>query len=488
MVSTYFTPVSLPNWEKRLSFAVWTFHSLAAFVIAYNVSTGSLSRWIGHWLEKSSYSDDLRIDNSDNEWKVFRLGVYHMASSNLFNSLGFYLITKLFDGAASQILLVTLGIATQVHMTSLRCMAFVLLFSLVVVCLAKKTQSKTLVWVLCIAFVIKAHEYLPYTVGLHTFYREFNVYLYNAFKLLNFCLYLCRNPEINYRDIFMEHMLYVSYLPYSMSLIVRFEDFQNQIRERLKAGPQLPNKNCLIFGLRVIFWMFVYDILLHFIHVNALFNSPFTVIDQLDKYELASVAYVAGQFFHLKYVVIFGLPSFFAMVDGMIPPPPPICISRVSRYSRMWRHFDYGLYQFLKHNVYLPLMMPVLPLHLSILRGLGTLVAVFSVVIAWHGLRFHTLCWVSLSALELIIEKIGKAIWSTEQFQQFKNRIGELNTRRIIAIGMLATVIPGIFGVFFFLGQEGIGETVFSKLLYGGLKDMLTLNVRIDRQAQRFTS
>ncbi|VDL68473.1 unnamed protein product [Nippostrongylus brasiliensis] len=55
--------------------------------------------------------------------------------------------------------------------------------------------------------------------------------------------------------------------------------------------------------------------------------------------------------FFLKYVVLFGFPALFAYIDGMRPPAPPICISRVSLYSRMWRHFDVGLYQFLKNQV-----------------------------------------------------------------------------------------------------------------------------------------
>ena len=57
-----------------------------------------------------------------------------------------------------------------------------------------------------------------------------------------------------------------------------------------------------------------------------------------------------GAFFHLKYVVIFGLPAIFALIDGMEPPDGPICISRVSLYSKIWRGFDRGLYAFFKVN------------------------------------------------------------------------------------------------------------------------------------------
>ncbi|EPB65223.1 hypothetical protein ANCCEY_15713 [Ancylostoma ceylanicum] len=158
----------------------------------------------------------------------------------------------------------------------------------------------------------------------------------------------------------------------------------------------------------------------------------------------------------------------------MRPPPPPICISRVSRYSRMWRHFDAGLYQFLKNQVYIPLLKAELPTALAIIRNLGTLVAVFGVVLAWHGTRTHYICWVLLSALELIIEKIGKAIWDTASFQEFRKSIGEINTRRVIAVAMIATVMPGIFGVFFFLGVEGVGSTLFETLLMKGAKEFFT--------------
>lgn len=47
---------------------------------------------------------------------------------------------------------------------------------------------------------------------------------------------------------------------------------------------------------------------------------------------------VSGVFFHLKYVVIFGLPSIFARFDNMDPLPGPICISRVTLFSKAGPH------------------------------------------------------------------------------------------------------------------------------------------------------
>ncbi|PIO64992.1 hypothetical protein TELCIR_13358 [Teladorsagia circumcincta] len=193
---------------------------------------------------------------------------------------------------------------------SAQCVLILAAFAAIVTALTAATRSIVIPWVLCISFILKGTELLPFTMDNHTFYREFNVYLYGAIKILNFALYLCSHKEKKYSDVWMDHLVYMTYLPYAMTLIV-----------------------------------------------------------------------------------------------------------------------------------YIPLMKAPMP-H-AVFRGLAALIAVFGVVLAWHGTKTHYICWVSLSAAELIIEKIGKALWSTPQFQEMRRNIGEENTRRLIALSMLATVIPG---------------------------------------------
>ena len=55
-----------------------------------------------------------------------------------------------------------------------------------------------------------------------------------------------------------------------------------------------------------------------------------------------------GQFFHLKYVVMYGISSHVARTDGVEAPGHPACIGRVHLYSDMWRYFDSGLYEFMR--------------------------------------------------------------------------------------------------------------------------------------------
>lgn len=64
-------------------------------------------------------------------------------------------------------------------------------------------------------------------------------------------------------------------------------------------------------------------------------------------WQLAGLGIAMGHFFHLKYVVFYGLPSAWAGIEGFTTPKPPCCVSRVYLYSFMWRYFDPGLYSFL---------------------------------------------------------------------------------------------------------------------------------------------
>ncbi|VDP34214.1 unnamed protein product [Heligmosomoides polygyrus] len=129
---------------------------------------------------------------------------------------------------------------------------------------------------------------------------------------------MCKNTEKKYRDVWEDHLVYLAYLPYSMTLIVLFEDFTAQLHTRLPHRT-IGSKDLRFvgfFAVRLIVWYFAYEFVLHFIHVHSIFNSPVEVVHRLSNYEMSAVAYVAGQLFYNKYVVMFGMPSLFAYLDG----------------------------------------------------------------------------------------------------------------------------------------------------------------------------
>jgi len=116
----------------------------------------------------------------------------------------------------------------------------------------------------------------------------------------------------------------------------------------------------------------------------------------------AKLQQILGAFFQLTYVVIFGLPSCFALFDGLQPPAGPICISRVSLYSKIWRGFDRGLYAFFKEYIFVPICWPTF----SLPRKLFGLCVSFTFVLLWHGFHHHNIVWIGLNIVELCIESV----------------------------------------------------------------------------------
>uniref|UniRef100_A0A914YKJ4 Uncharacterized protein n=1 Tax=Panagrolaimus superbus TaxID=310955 RepID=A0A914YKJ4_9BILA len=348
----------------------------------------------------------------------------------------------------------------------------VILHAFVTIIITAHFRNQWLAWTICLSFVIYANKYAYFSLPLEVSYIEYSFYLYTAIQILNVCIFLSRNPQQSLDfDLFLQFFEYFLYPPYSITLIVLFEDFQNQIRS-MRQRSLVGN----IWAIRLIIWYFFIEVFLHFIHANAVVSAPFTLIGGLTNYEVASIAYMSGQFFYLKYVIIFGMPSLFSLVDGMTPPGPPICISRVSKYSQMWRYFDRGLYEFLKNQVYIPLMGNTIGIEATLRRLFG-MIAVFGFVLTWHGTKSNYLMWVLLSAFELVMERIGKTISDTQIWKDVTMKIGSANILRMTAIAMDLTIIPGLLGAFFFLSQEGTGDEIMRKLVIEGFGEIFEGNI-----------
>ena len=53
--------------------------------------------------------------------------------------------------------------------------------------------------------------------------------------------------------------------------------------------------------------------------------------------------FLAGQFFYMKYLFIFGFHGLIASLDGLRAPLAPQCPASVVLYSQMWKNFDKGM-------------------------------------------------------------------------------------------------------------------------------------------------
>uniref|UniRef100_A0A1I8ACR3 MBOAT family protein n=1 Tax=Steinernema glaseri TaxID=37863 RepID=A0A1I8ACR3_9BILA len=474
----------LPTWEHRFYLIVSALHFLAAFVVAIYTSD-EVKVWLRQWLIDSDYISGWKRDGSDIEWSLFRTSIRGTLVFFAIHSIAFHFVHKNCKGKTAAYVLIVFWTFLHIVFSSLTCLTVLAVLATLTVLLTVKLKSEVPAWVICIGFVLTVNTYARFSVNPANYYREFNIYFYTAVQILNFCIYLNRHSNYDVsKPVILRFVQFLLYPPYTMTLIVLYEDFDRQMTQR-ENGDDPKNDFATMAKklLRLLFWAAFLDALHHVLYVNALFSSPFTLIKGLNNYKLASLAYTAGQLFHVKYVVLFGIPSWFALVDGMDPPGPPICISRVSKYSQMWRYFDRGLYEFLKNQVYIPLMKNQTGVAL-ITRRLFAMVSAFLFVLAWHGTSLNYISWVSLSALELCIERVGKAIGRTSRYQQLSVAIGQRNVTRLQSIAMLSTVIPGIFGVFFFLGSEGIGSTIFKSVLVDGFLELVTLRIRLGEAGQ----
>lgn len=88
--------------------------------------------------------------------------------------------------------------------------------------------------------------------------------------------------------------------------------------------------------LRIGFWALFFDFVLHYFYFTSL-AYHLTVIQSLSQWTLVGIGYCQGQFFMVKYIIMWGVSSCIAQLDQFKPPKGPKCISHIYLYSEMWR-------------------------------------------------------------------------------------------------------------------------------------------------------
>lgn len=155
------------------------------------------------------------------------------------------------------------------------------------------------------------------------------------------------------------------------------------------------------------------------------------------------IGFAMGQFFFLKYTVVFGLGLTWAKSEGYRTPDPPKCIARIYLYSEMWRNFDQGLYFFIKKYLFLffceirskplfsILLMIAFPRYIfepcmnltnsrSVFKKIWVSFLCFVFIYVWHGLHYSVFMWSALNYCGIVIETIAKSISRTEFYYKFK--------------------------------------------------------------------
>jgi len=149
-----------------------------------------------------------------------------------------------------------------------------------------------------------------------------------------------------------------------------------------------------------------------------------------------------GQFFFLKYTVVYGLALTWTRAEGYCVPQPPKCVACICLYSDMWRLFDEGLYLFIhrsgieckfygtwNNSLYESYLIgicryiyqPCLKTSSRRLWGkLSSSCLCFLFVFIWHGLHDWVFMWSFLNFCGIVVERVAGEISKTRPYLKFK--------------------------------------------------------------------
>ncbi|KAK6024029.1 MBOAT family protein [Ostertagia ostertagi] len=310
---------------------------------------------------------------------------------------------------------------------------------------------------------------LLYVVMHHTTNIADNPFLiytlvsYSMLSYVSYCIDTIDGPVRKEDDTiakqYLRMLFYTFYQPYLFSLIVLYSDFERQIAERRQKTRDWLGS--VWFAVRIAFWWGVLELSLHFMyHETILRNIEYA--DTVPKDAFFAMGLALGVFFHLKYVIIFGLPAAFARFDNMDPQPGPICLFRAMLFSKVWREFDRGLYQFFKCYIFVPICAPTFSLKRKVF---GVLVS-YAFVLLWHGFYHHNLVWIILNIIALFMEMSSKSLYAVESFRRWREKtISDVNFRRVLAALQVLPFAFGLYSNIYFLGGSEIGALFKKRIL-----------------------
>ncbi|XP_026667582.1 protein-cysteine N-palmitoyltransferase Rasp isoform X2 [Ceratina calcarata] len=281
-------------------------------------------------------------------------------------------------------------------------------------------------------------------------------------SLDNTKIYLENTPDDTYP--FLRNLLYklayCLYLPtLSLGPLVLYHEFiasVNQVYDVLK----LSNVRHLAFNLvRYIFWIFFTNFFLHFMYFNAVQYHP-ELVRSLNPWALYGLGYCLGQFFLIKYVVVYGLNHTLCAIDCVKAPPQPKCVARIHLYSDMWKYFDQGLYKFLVRYIYVPLLK-------SNFNKLIASFLCFTFVFIWHGMQTNIFIWAFMNFIGLNVESsIKSAERSKSYLNVHKRYMSKTNIRRLNCILTSPLLAVSVISNFYFFAGEEIGHIYIYEILH----------------------
>ena len=266
---------------------------------------------------------------------------------------------------------------------------------------------------------------------------------------------------LTHRPSWLDLFFYTFYLPlfFTGPLLV-YNQFYTQSRQPYSLSRQRL-RDIVLKLARFLFWAVMNSLMLHFIYPHAINSNSHTLAKQ-SRWTLVAIGFVLGQFFMMKYVVLFGLPAQVARLDGFEPPSIPACISYIYCYSDMWKAFDRGLYGFMKRYIFFPCGGS----QAGLLQQLLGAALCFAFVFYWHGARYYLFLWCMINFAETRLEQVGAWLETTAVVKKhLYERLSPAGIRRVRALMSVPMFIMSVFAIFYFFGGTGSGRVFLDKLM-----------------------
>ncbi|TWW78355.1 protein-cysteine N-palmitoyltransferase HHAT [Takifugu flavidus] len=240
------------------------------------------------------------------------------------------------------------------------------------------------------------------------------------------------------------------------------EQMQRPAEESDRNGAAL--RYLVLRSGRIILWWCLAECLIHTMYMHSI-QSNETYLEMLPPWALGGLALALVQFFYVKYLVLFGLPSMLATMDKVLPPKLPRCVSIMHGFTEMWRHFDEGLYRWLIRYIYLPLGGSR---HGQLCKMASTGLA-FGYVCLWHGGHGYLQLWALMNWAGVLVENGLKSLLSSSFIRPLiEQNISAANERRCFAFLSAFSTAMLILSNLVFLGGTHIARIFWKRVFIQG--------------------